>query len=35
VQAVVVLPSGDAYTAGIASSVSADTGYTIPLVTHP
>jgi hypothetical protein len=26
---------GDAYAAGIASSVSADSGYTIPLVTHP
>lgn len=34
-QAVVVLPGGDAYAAGIASSVSADSGYTIPLVTHP
>ena len=34
-QAVVILPSEDAYAAGIAGSVSADCGYTIPLVTHP
>ena len=33
-QAVIVLPSGDAYAAGLASSVSADSGYTVPLVTH-
>jgi hypothetical protein len=30
-QAVVILPGGDAYAAGFASSVSADSGYTIPL----
>ena len=34
-QAVIVLPSGDAYAAGAVSSILADTGYTIPLVTHP